>query len=235
MKVSRNQTVGPALLTNRQAWRIDGKAMRQEACKIRNNQLRGVRVFWSGCIPRPRKRSSLNKFGFGVQTVLCAALATASAAFAQQPAPTPEAPVPPAIRAASKIFLSNAGADSGLFPSPFSGDANRGYNQLYAGLKANGKYQMVSDPADADLVLELQLTAPNGPSNGSKVNGASNPVPMLRLVVYDRKTHYILWAFTQSIEIAFLQKTHDRNFDDALTAILLEFESLSGKAQAAMH
>jgi len=173
----------------------------------------------------------LNNFGFGIQTVLCVALAAAPAALAQQSAPTPEAPVPPAIRAASKIFLSNAGADSGLFPSPFSGDANRGYNQLYAGLKANGQYQLVADPADADLVLELQLTAPNGPSNGSKVNGASNPVPMLRLVVYDRKTHYVLWAFTQSIEIAFLQKTHDRNFDDALNAILLEFESLSGKAQ----
>jgi len=175
----------------------------------------------------------LNKFGFRIQTILCVALLTAASASAQQPAP--EAPVPPAIRAASKIFLSNAGADSGLFPSPFSGGENRGYNQLYAGLKANGQYQLVSDPADADLVLELQLTAPNGPSNGSKVNGASNPVPMLRLVIYDRKTHYVLWAFTQSIEIAFLQKTHDRNFDDALTAILLEFESLSGKAQAATH
>jgi hypothetical protein len=88
----------------------------------------------------------------------------------------------------------------------------------------------VADPSDADLVLELQLTAPNGPTNGSKINGASDPVPMFRLVVYDRRTHYVLWVFTQSIEIALLQKTHDRNFDEALTAILLEFEELSGKA-----
>jgi hypothetical protein len=110
---------------------------------------------------------------------------------------------------------------------------NRGYNQLYAGLKASGKYQLVDDPGEADLVLELQLTAPNGPTNGSKVNGASNPVPMFRLVVFDRKTHFVLWALSQSIDIAFLQKTHDRNFDDALNAILLEFESLSGKAAAA--
>jgi hypothetical protein len=160
---------------------------------------------------------------------------TAAFALAQEPAATQQAPVPPAIRAATKLFVSNAGADSGLFPSPFSGDSNRGYNQLYAGLKANGQYQLVDDPSAADLVLELQVTAPNGPTNGSKVNGASNPVPMLRLVVYDRETHYVLWAFTQSIDIAFRQKTHDRNFDEALTAILLEFESLSGKAQAATH
>jgi hypothetical protein len=58
---------------------------------------------------------------------------------------------------------------------------------------------------------------------------------MFRLVVYDRKTHYVLWAFTQSIEIAYLQKTHDHNFEIALTAVLLEFESLSGKAQAVTH
>jgi hypothetical protein len=200
--------------------------------KIRTNQPRNAGVFSNDCILNARKRFPLNKICFDIQTALCAALLTVASALAQQPAPTPDAPVPAAIRTAAKIFVSNAGADSGLFPSPFSGDANRGYNQLYAGLKANGLYQLVDDPAQADLVLELQLTAPNGPSNGSKVNGASDPVPMLRLVIYDRKTHYILWAFTQSIEIAFLQKTHDRNFDDALTAILLEFESLTGKAQA---
>ena len=120
----------------------------------------------------------------------------------------------------------------GLFPSPFSGGPSRGYSQFYAGLKAAGQYQLVSDPADADLVLELQLTAPNGPTNGSKVNGSSDPVPMFRLVVYDAKTHFVLWALTQSIEVAYLQKTHDHNFDGALDSLLLEFEALSGKALA---
>lgn len=168
-----------------------------------------------------------------MQIILCAALLLSASSFAQQPAP-----VPAALRSAAKLFISNAGADSGLFPSPFSGDTNRGYNQLYASLKSNGQFQLVDDPAEADLVLELQLTSPSGSTRSldvNKVNGAGNPVPMFRLVVYDRKTHYILWTFTQSIDIAFLQKTHDRNFDDALTTILLEFESLTGKAQAATH
>jgi len=180
----------------------------------------------------------MSKISFGIQTTLCAALMTAASALAQLPVATPEAPVPQALRAASKIFVSNAGGDSGLFPSPFSGDPSRGYNQLYAGLKANGQYELVTDPSEADLVLELQITSPSGSTRSmevNKVNGASDPVPMFRLVVYDRKTHYILWAFTQSIEIAYKQKTHDRNFDDALTAILLEFESLTGKAQAVTH
>jgi hypothetical protein len=168
-------------------------------------------------------------------TALCGTFLSASFTLAQQAAPVSAAPIPPAILAAKKIFVSNAGGDSGLFPSPFTGDPSRAYNQLYAGLKANSQFELVSDPAQADLVLELQLTAPNGPSSGSKVNGASNPVPMFRLVVYDGHTHYILWAFTQFIDVAFLQKTHDRNFDEALTALLLEFESLSGKAQSVTH
>ncbi len=56
---------------------------------------------------------------------------------------------------------------------------------------------------------------------------------MLRLVVYDRKTHYVLWVLTESIEGALLQKSHDRNFDQALSNLVLDFESLTGKLPAA--
>jgi hypothetical protein len=187
---------------------------------------------------RFQKRFIVSKSGLGFGVIVCASLLFSVRAFSQQTAPSPVAPVPAAIRAATKIFVSNAGGDSGLFPSPFSGDPSRGYTQLYAGLKANGQYQLVDDPSEADLVLELLLTAPVGSTrtmDPNKVNGASDPVPMFRLVVYDRKSHYILWTFTQSIEVAWLQRTHDRNFDDALTALLLEFESLSGKAPSATH
>jgi hypothetical protein len=174
----------------------------------------------------------VSKITLAIQATLCTSLLIATCALSQQPATAPQAPVPSALRTATRIFVSNAGADSGLFPSPFSGDTSRGYTQLYAGLKANGQYQLVDDPSDADLVLELQLTSPSGSTRSidvNKINGAAEPVPQFRLVVYDRKTHYILWTLTRSIEIAFLQKTHDHNFDDALTMLLLEFESLTGK------
>jgi hypothetical protein len=167
-----------------------------------------------------------------IRTVLCAVFLTSITAIAQTPDKNQAGPVPQAILDARKIFVSNAGADSGLFPEPFSGDPSRGYTQFYTALQATGHYELVADPSQADLVLELQLTAPNGPSRGSKVNGASDPVPMFRLVVYDRKSHYVLWAFTESIDVAFLQKTHDRNFDEALAAVLADFEGLTGKAQA---
>jgi hypothetical protein len=171
----------------------------------------------------------MSRLGLHVAPFVALLVAGSTIALAQQQAVTPVGPVPPALLNAKTIFVSNAGADSGLFPQPFSGDPDRPYSEFYAGLKAFGKFELVGDPSEADLVLELQLTAPNGPSKGSKVNGASDPVPMLRLVIYDRKSHYVLWAITESIEIAFLQKTHDRNFDQAIASLLNEFERVSGK------
>lgn len=138
----------------------------------------------------------------------------------------PAAPVPPKL--SSKIvFLSNAGADSGLFPSPFSGGPSRAYDYLYAALKADKTYTLVNDPAAADLVFEIRVTAPAGPQNPSKVYGASDPLPMVRLVIYDRPTHYVLWADTQSIDVAFKQKTHDENFDKAIDRLLMDLKSVA--------
>jgi hypothetical protein len=169
------------------------------------------------------KSSRLNLF-------LCAAaaLAWAGAAVAQQPDYSETGPIPPAIRSARTVFVSNAGSDSGLFPEPFTGDPSRPYSEFYTWLKAAGHFQLVDDPAAADLVLELQLNAPNGPQSPNKPNGASDPLPMLRLVIYDRKTHYVLWAVTESVDPAYLQKTHDHNLDDAIKAILADFEKVAG-------
>jgi hypothetical protein len=165
---------------------------------------------------------------------VCLVFLTATVGVAQRTS-LPPGPIPPAIAAARRIFVSNAGADSGLFPEPFSGDTDRGYTQFFAALKTAGQFDLVADPSDADLVLELQLIAPNGPSSGNKQNGASDPVPMFRLRIYDRKTHYILWTLTASIEVALLQKTHDRNFDQALSNILLDFQQLTGRLPTAPH
>jgi hypothetical protein len=140
-------------------------------------------------------------------------------------------PVPPALLNGKKVFLSNAGVDSGLFPHPFSGGADRAYDQAYAALQKEGRYELVSDPGDADLVFELRLNAPNGPANANKVKGASDPLPMFRLTVFDRKTHYALWALTESIEEANLQKTHDHNFDDALAALLGDLKTVTNSAK----
>jgi hypothetical protein len=102
-------------------------------------------------------------------------------------------------------------------------------------LKTTGEFDLVPDPSDADLVLELELIAPLGPTSANKQNGAPDPVPQFRLVIYDRKTHYILWTLTESIGVALLQPTHDRNFNDALANILLDFQRLASKLPVPTH
>jgi hypothetical protein len=166
----------------------------------------------------------------GLVVVLCGIAATA-----QQTAPISVAPVPPQLLNAKTVFISNAGADSGLFPHPFTGDPDRAYNEFYAGVVSWGRYQLAASPAEADLVFELQLMAPNGPSNADKAKGASDPLPMLRLVIYDRPTHYVLWALTESIAPATLQKTHDHNFDEAVANLVLDAGRLTKSLLNGMH
>ena len=158
----------------------------------------------------------------------------ATIALAQQPVPG-FPPAPPALAAAKTVFVSNAGADAGLFPQPFSGDPNRAYAEFYNSLKSSGAFTIVDDPSEADVVLELQLTAPDGPTNANKQNGAADPRPMFRLTILDQKTHYILWTITQSVAVAYLQKTHDHNFDEALTAVLNQLLAVTGRAPAPAH
>ena len=153
---------------------------------------------------------------------------------AQMPAYDEPSPVPAAITSARTVFLANAGADNGLFPEPFSGDEGRGYTEFYSALKATRAYTLAGDPSQADLVLELELLAPHGPIyNPDKSAGQADAMPNFKLVVYDRKSHYVLWAFTQSIGTALGQKSHDRNFDTALEMLLRQFLQLAGKTPAA--
>jgi hypothetical protein len=174
------------------------------------------------------------RFG-SIACLAVVALLSEIAVVAQEPTPVAIAPVPSLLLSAKKVFISNAGADSGLFPHPFSGDPDRAYNEFYANVESWGRYQLVSTPAEADLVFELQLTAPNGPANADKQKGASDPLPMVRLVIYDRPTHYVLWALTESIAPATLQKTHDHNFDEAVANLVLDAGRLTKSLPNGMH
>ena len=156
----------------------------------------------------------------------CAALFAPLAAIASAQQAVSGA-VPPGILQARTVFVSNAGGDAGLFPSPFSGDPSRVYGAFYQKLKASGAFQVADSPAQADLVLEISLSAPNGSLSQNKVYGVADPLPMFRLTIYDRPTRTILWTETQLIQMANRQKTHDKNFDDALDALLLRFLLLS--------
>ena len=162
----------------------------------------------------------MSRIGLGCRLFACFAcfaLFLAFSGLAQQPSTTPPGPVPPAILTAKNIFISNSGASSPLY----SGGQNRAYNQLYAALLVSGSFEMVSDPSVADLVLELQISD-SGPGSAT-----------FKLLIYDRKSHFLLWTLLEPISNCSRQRTCDSNFDDALAVLLLNFEKLAGKTPGA--
>jgi hypothetical protein len=161
----------------------------------------------------------MSRIGPGFRFVTSFFLFSSFAALAQQPATTPQGPVPPSILAAKKIFLSNSGAYSSLY----NGGQDRAYNQLYAALQTSGFFEMVGDPAEADLVLELQIS------------DLAPPSASFRLLIYDRKTHFLLWTLLEPITACGRQKTCDSKFDEALLVLMLNFEKLAGKAPNAIR
>src|SRR5438105_1238784 len=80
---------------------------------------------------------------------------------AQQPKEAPPAPVPAQITAAQKAFVSNAGVDAmALAAFRREGEPDKPYNRFYAAMKEWGRYELVTSPADADLVFEISFSAP---------------------------------------------------------------------------
>jgi hypothetical protein len=161
------------------------------------------------------------RLGLGLRIIICAALLSAVAAHAQQPVIAPAGPVPSPILSAKKIFLSispddwgSSGINYSFYKSyyPF-------YDQLYKALRDDTPFEVVADPFDADLVFETNM-------GGTSV---------LRLVIYDRRTHFVLWILQEHIEPATLQKNRDKNLNNAVSAIILDFETIAGKAPAATH
>jgi hypothetical protein len=144
-------------------------------------------------------------------------------------------PVPPALANAKTVFLSNQSADTGLFPDIYSGGPDRGFNEFYAALKASGRFELVSDPARADLVLALRLVAPMDPASARdkpRPEGFPVSLPLFRLEIYDRPTHYVLWTLTEPIEKALLQRNNDRNFGHAIARLAADLQRLSAPAPA---
>jgi hypothetical protein len=200
------------------------------------NRVGGWRVFYAAACPGAAGGDMWRVFWLRLSELAAIAMLMTISTWARQERAGTAAgavvPVPPQIFSAKKIFVSNGGADSGLFPHPFSGTPERAYGAFYAAMQGWGRYEMVSSPRDAELVAELQLISPSGPANANKQKGASDPLPFFRLTIFDRETHYALWTFTETIEQANLQKTHDRNFDDALATLTADLKKLASTAAA---
>jgi len=142
---------------------------------------------------------------------------------AQQSKMPPPAPVPIQIASARKAFISNAGGESFeavIGQTVFNGGPDRPYNEFYAQVKDWGRYELVSSPADADIVLEISWALTD--------TGLRLPVlGQLRLVVIDPRTHVTLWNFTEYVRGAVLLGNRDKNFDQAMTTVVNRMKLLT--------
>src|SRR5579863_5248765 len=91
-------------------------------------------------------------------SALFASLSTIPVAQAQQPATElPVAPLPSQILSAKKVFVVSAMGDRDPRIAKYIGGPDGIYNQFYADVKSSGRFELVSAPADADLVLQVKI------------------------------------------------------------------------------
>ncbi len=150
-------------------------------------------------------------------------LAAAAARGAQQPkeAAVSAAPVPAQITSGKRVFISNAGEENlnTAIGSLLSGRSDRVYNQFYAAMKEWGRYELVSAPAEADLIAEIGFTI-----NGS---GQLPEIGHLRLAIRDPKTNVLLWTFIEYAQVAIRKGHRDKNLDQAMGIIVDDFKDLT--------
>jgi hypothetical protein len=130
-----------------------------------------------------------------------------------QQQPMPSAPIPPQVLAAKRVFISNGGDDDWTIPHQIHAP-NLTYDQFYADIKSWGKYELVSSPADADVVFEIR-------SYDARQAGLQ-----VHLSILDPKTHVTLWSITQEVEGASRIATIRKNFGEAMNALVEDLKKL---------
>jgi hypothetical protein len=89
----------------------------------------------------------------------------------------------------------------------------------YAAIEGWGRYELVSSPDGADLVLAISWVLADA--------GLKLPVlGQLRLLVVDPKTHVTLWSFTEYVRGAIPLGNRDKNFDQAMNTVVGRMKQL---------
>lgn len=175
------------------------------------------------------------RLGTAVASIVISVLAGTAAA---QEKKIEAAPIPTQITTAKKVLIANGGGDVRSREDPlFSGGVDRYYNQFYAAIRSGGRYELVSAPADADLIFEIEFLVPTAePQAAGRLELAAVPFdPQFRLTIRDPKANVLLWGFTEHVQWAILRGNRDRNFDEAMTRVLADVRGLAARAQVEVN
>jgi hypothetical protein len=125
------------------------------------------------------------------------------------------APVPLPILQGKKAFVSFELGDVSSFPSVYSGGPERAYNEFYQGMQQWGRYQLVADPKDADVIFAIRF-----------VESPGLTTPQFRLGISDSRGRVSLWGFAEQIDGAVRKKNRDAAFSDAIGQIISDVKLL---------
>jgi hypothetical protein len=126
-----------------------------------------------------------------------------------------QAPVPSPLLNAKRAFISYEIGDVTAFPSDYSGGPERAYGEFYAQMKAWGRYQLVSDPKDADIIFAVRFVDP------------PNIVrPQIRVGIMDSTARVSLWGFVEEVNFAFFKKHRDAAFTASVKQLLEDVKTL---------
>jgi hypothetical protein len=135
---------------------------------------------------------------------------------------TPPLPVPAQILTGKKVFVSNDAPEIFDDVDSYSGGPNRAYSQFYSGIKTWGRYEIVSAPSDADLILQIHLINLHG-----RLEGRDIP-DQFQLAILDPRTNVLLWKVYREIASSGFQEKRDKNFDKAIQDLINQLAKLAG-------
>lgn len=140
--------------------------------------------------------------------------------FAADPPPMmiPAGPLPVQIIGAKKVFIANLAGDN-VSANQKAGTADESYNRFYDAMQTWGNYQLVSSPAAADLIFELQLSS-SVIGNGRDVSSYAT----LGVVIVDPGSQLPLWTLHEYY-------TPDNNaYLKAMDALVADVKALAVRA-----
>ena len=128
-----------------------------------------------------------------------------------------QAPVPDPILKGKRAFISYELGDVTAFPSSYSGGPERAYGEFYSQMKAWGRYELVSDPKDADVVFAVRFVDPMGGT------------PQIRVGIMDAQARVSLWGFVEKVDFAFFKKHRDSAFTASVKQLITDVQTLIGQ------
>ncbi len=130
---------------------------------------------------------------------------------------TVQAPVPTPLLNEKKAFISYELGDVTAFPDAYSGGPERAYGEFYSAMKTWNRYDLVSDPSDADVIFAVRFV------------DSPYTVPQIRIGVADARTHVALWGFVEQVDFKFRKKNRDAAFTDSVKLLVSDIKTLIGQ------